>query len=103
MIGIAAPVFMGLLSTFALLLTLSRVDIRKFMGYPILLDLSGTLLYAALFHASLTGMMIAVVATLSLWLSITLYRRWFGYKRYSFKARAWVLYPPKYLRSAGVA
>ena len=92
--GLAQPVFMGILSTFALLITLSRVDIRKFMGYPICLDISGTLLFALLFHNSLTGMMIAVIATLSLWLSITVYRRYFGYKRYKLR-KGWVFYPPR--------
>ena len=96
--GIAAPLFMGALSTFALLITLSRLDLRKFIGYPVLLDISGTLLFAALFHNSLTGMMIAVIATLTLWLAITLLRKYWGYKRYSLKARTWVYYPPRQCR-----
>lgn len=93
--GLLAPIFMGLLSTAAFLITLGRTDIKKFMGYPVLLDISGTVLFAALFHASLTGMMIAVISALSLAGSITLYRRYLGYKRFNFKARAWVYYPPR--------
>lgn len=93
--GLAVPIFMGFLSTAAFLITLGRMDIRKFMGYPVLLDIVGTVMFAALFHSTLTGMMTAVIAALSMAFSITMYRRWFGYKRFNLRNRVWVYYPPR--------
>ena len=86
--------FMGVLSAIALLIIMARLDIRKFVGYPIIVDVLGSFLFAVLFAGTLTGIMVAMVAALSLSAFIWLTRFFMGYKRFT-KRNGWEYYPPR--------
>jgi len=75
---------------------MARMDIRKFMGYPVIVDVAGSVLFCMLFAGTLTGMMVAVIAGLTLSLFVWLIRTTIGFKRWS-KKTGWTYYPPRYM------
>lgn len=89
-------IFMGLLSAIALIVIMARLNIRKFMGYPVLVDITGTILFCILFAGTLTGMMVAVIAGLTLSLMVYIVRQLLGFERYNRK-QGWTYYPPRYM------
>jgi ABC-type microcin C transport system permease subunit YejB len=88
---------MGFLSALALVIIMARLDIRKFMGYPVIVDIAGSVLFAVLFAGTLTGMMVAVIAALTLSAIIYIVRLVVGYERFNFKTRSWAFHPPRYM------
>jgi len=90
-------IFMGFLSAIALVIIMARINIKKFVGYPVIVDIAGSILFAILFAGTLTGMMVAVIAALTLSLIIWLIRFIMGYERFNLKSRQWVHYPPRYM------
>lgn len=89
--------FMGILSAVALLILMARLDIRKFVGYPVIVDIFGSCLFAILFAGTLTGIMVAMVAALTLSAFIWIVRLLMGYKRFDRKHKVWTYYPPRYM------
>ena len=88
-------IFMGFLSAIALVILMSRIDIRKFVGYPVIVDIIGSVLFAVIFAGTLTGMMVAVIAALTFSAIIFLVRLILGYERFDLKSRSWQYYPPR--------
>ena len=88
--------FMGLLSAIALVVIMSRLGIKKFMGYPAVVDIVGSVLFALLFAGTLTGMMVAVVAGLTLSLIVYTIRLLVGFEKWT-KKNGWEYYPPRYV------
>ena len=88
-------IFMGLLSAIALVIILARLGLRKFMGYPVALDICGSVLFCLLFAGTLTGMMVAVVAGLALSGIVYIVRSVVGYDRWDRK-QGWVHYPSSF-------
>lgn len=88
-------IFMGFLSAIALVILMSRIDIRKFVGYPVIVDIIGSVLFAVIFAGTLTGMMVAVIAALTFSAIIFLVRLIMGYERFDIKSRSWQYYPPR--------
>lgn len=91
-VGVA--LIMGLITTAMFVIVLARIDIRKFIGYPILLDMLGHTLFVTLYMGTLTGMVCAAIAGLTLSASIYILRKSLGYKRYKLK-HGWIYYPPR--------
>lgn len=89
--------FMGVLSAVALIIIMARIDIKKFMGYPVIVDIAGSILFAFIFAGTLTGMMVAVVAALTLSAVIWVVRLVMGFERFSFKRKQWEYHPPRYM------
>lgn len=83
----------GILSMLAVFILMSRLGIKRCMGYPIIVDVLGSALFTILFWGTLTGMMIAAVAAIALSLSVWLVRKTMGYERFSIKTRGWQVYP----------
>lgn len=89
--------FMGFLSAIALIIIMARISLRRFMGYPVAVDIVGSVLFAFVFAGTLTGMMVAVVAALVLSGAIWIVRAVSGYERFNFKTKQWTYYPPRYM------
>lgn len=87
---------MGITSAITFLILLARINLTRFMGYPILVDVLGTVTFVAIFHGTLTGMLCAVIAGLSLSGAIAALRYFRGYERWHIK-QGWVYYPPRKL------
>lgn len=87
-------VFIGITSAIALLVLMYKLGIRKFMGYPVAVDIGASALFALLFAGTLTGMTVAVVAGLFFSLIVYLVRLVAGFERYSIN-KGWTYYPPR--------
>lgn len=92
----------GLLSAVAMFAVMWRIDIQKFLGYPMACDVFGVLIFALIFHGTIMGMMVAVIGGLFLSAGIFFLRRMCGYKRlkltrskFGFNLK-WHVYPAKY-------
>lgn len=88
--------FMGFLSAIAFVIILARLGLRKFMGYPVAVDILGSALFCVLFAGTLTGMMVAVIAGLTLSGMVWLIRTLFGFEKWV-RGKGWVYYPPRYM------
>lgn len=88
----------GVLSALVVLIAMSRIDIRKFMGYPAIMDILVTCLLIMMLHGSYVGMVAAVIGGLVFSGMITVIRKCMGYKRiHRHGVRfVWVDYPAKY-------
>lgn len=71
----------GVLSALAILIVMMRLGIRKFMGYPALMDALVVLMLILMLHGTYVGMVAAVVGGLVFSGVITLIRRVWGYAR----------------------
>lgn len=78
----------GILSAIVLLIVMARLGIRKFMGYPAVLDVVVTLTLAWLLHGTYVGMTAAIIGGLFFSLMITIIRKTLGYQRLT--TRGWV-------------
>lgn len=87
-------IFMGFFTVVAFIVILARFNLTKVMGYPTLVDIGGSVLFALIFAGTLTGMLVAVIAGLLLTMFTWAYRWVFGYKRYDRK-QGWTYYPPR--------
>jgi hypothetical protein len=92
-------IFMGILSAVALLIIMTRLGLRKFVGYPVIVDITGSALFAVLFAGTLTGMMVAVIAALTLSGMIWVVRFLMGFERFNFKTRHWEYSKPRYMKN----
>lgn len=68
----------GLISAIVVLIIQARLDLRKFMGYPALMDAVVTLLIAWVLYGTFAGMTAAAFGGLFYSLMITLIRRYYG-------------------------
>lgn len=73
--------FMGALSAFSVIIVMYRLGIRRFLGYPAILDASVVVVLGLLLHGSIAGMMAAIIGSLFFSLLITILRRIHGYER----------------------
>lgn len=80
----------GILSAFTILIVLYRINLKKFMGYPAILDGVIVFVLAFLLHGTLGGVTAAIVGGLFFSMAITVIRKYHGYARYSFRQRRWV-------------
>ena len=79
----------GILMSITLLIVMARIGIRKFMGYPAILDIAIVVALAMLLHGTLGGITAAISGGLFLSLVITIIRIVYGYERLTF--RGWVV------------
>lgn len=79
------PVIIGILGAITVLIVLARLGIRKFMGYPALLDAGIVLVLALLFHGTYAGTIAAVIGGLFFSALITVIRKVYGYQVITFK------------------
>jgi len=86
-------IFMGFLVATALLVVLCRLNIKRIVGYPVLADLTATVLFCILMAGTLTGMSVAIVAGLVFSFTVTAIRKLFGYEKFNLATRSWVCYP----------
>lgn len=71
----------GILSAFAVLVVMARMNLKRFMGYPVACDIVVTLLLTLILMGSFSGMVAAIIGGLAFSGLVTLYRRLFGYER----------------------
>lgn len=91
-------VTVGFLSAITVLIVMSRLGLKKFMGYPALMDAGVTVLLAWFMYGTYTGMVAAIVGGLVFSGLVTIIRKFYGYsklKRVGFKLR-WVEHPAQY-------
>ena len=79
----------GILMSFTILIVMFRLGIRKFMGYPALLDATIVFLLGFLLHGTFGGITAAITGGLFFSLMITVIRRFYGYSRLT--RRGWVV------------
>lgn len=87
-------IFMGFFTVVAFIVILARFNLTKIMGYPTIVDIGGSVLFALIFAGTLTGMLVAVIAGLLLTMFTWAYRYLFGYEKYKVK-KGWSYYPPR--------
>lgn len=78
-------IVVGVLSAIAILVVMFRLGIRKFLGYPVLCDIVGTLILCVILYGTILGMIAAIVGGLVLSAAITLLRKTIGYERLTLK------------------
>lgn len=74
-------VAIGILSAFVILIAMSRINLKKFMGYPATMDVLVTVLLIWMLHGSYVGMVAAVIGGLFFSGMITVIRRMHGYTK----------------------
>lgn len=79
----------GILMSFTILIVMARLGLRKFMGYPAILDATVVLLLGALLHGTFGGVTAAISGGLFFSLMITVIRRLYGYEKLT--RRGWVV------------
>ena len=84
----------GILSAIVILIVMARLGLRKFMGYPAIMDVLVTIFLAALLHGTYAGMTAAVIGGLFFSLMITVIRRCYGYTRLT--RTGWKYYEGEY-------
>lgn len=77
----------GILMAFTILIVMARLGLRKFMGYPAILDAIVVLLLGWLLHGTFGGITAAITGGLFFSLMITVVRKYYGYSR--FTRRGW--------------
>lgn len=91
----------------AFLITAARLaPLRLLVGYGAALDIGFSLLIAALFYGTYTGLIVATLAGLFMAIFVTLYRAAFGYTRVRIRRYGLTIYttrehhPPRWTRKA---
>jgi len=75
----------GILMSFTLLIVMARLGLRKFMGYPAILDAAVVLLLGWLLHGTFGGIAAAITGGLFFSVMITVIRKYYGYSRFTYK------------------
>lgn len=86
----------GILLSWTLLIIMYRLNLKRFLGYPAIMDAGGTLLLGALLHGTLGGMIAAISGGLFLSLIITVLRHYYGYARYNWRTKTWLVHQGKF-------
>lgn len=88
-----------------MLLTMARLDLRKFLGYAAVIDVAFTILMFAMFAGSYSGIVAGAFAGLFMTACLYVLRYSMGYKklRMGLKGPYWKLYEPKAKRDASNA
>lgn len=79
----------GILMAWTLLIIMGRMNLRRFLGYPAIMDVMGTLILGALLHGTLGGMIAAISGGLFLSLIITVLRHYIGYEVFNLRTGSW--------------
>jgi hypothetical protein len=84
----------GVLSAFVILIAMSRINLKKFMGYPAAMDVLVTVVLIWMLHGSYVGMVAAVIGGLFFSGMITVIRKMYGYTKLERKGYrlVWVEY-----------
>lgn len=80
----------GILSALVVLIVLARMDIKKFMGYPAIMDVLVTVILVIMLHGTYVGMVAAIIGGLVFSGAITIIRKVYGYRLLTRKG--WVTY-----------
>ena len=86
---------LGLLSAVSVFVIMWRINLRRFMGYPVLCDITVCASLAWIFHGSFAGMAAAILAALFFTIFISIYRWAFGYEKWLGK-RGWIRFKGKW-------
>jgi len=78
MIGLVLVAFMAVLG---LLIMMGRLNLRRFLGYPNIVDITCTIIFAILFAGTFSGMVVAGFASLFLSLMLWVLRASIGAER----------------------
>lgn len=71
----------GVLMAISLLIVMARLGLRKFMGYPAVLDFVVVVVLGWLLHGTFGGMTAAITGGLFFSLMITLIRKYYGWSK----------------------
>ncbi len=88
-------VIAGFVLVLAMLLTMARMDLLKFLGYASIIDVSFTILMFKMFADSFSGIVAGSFAGLFMTALLYILKSGLGYKRLSLR-KGWVYYPPKH-------
>lgn len=80
---------LGLLSALSIFVVMCRINVKRFMGYPALVDVATCIFLMQALHGSFGGMVAAITGSLFFSAFIWVYRKLFGYERWLGK-RGWV-------------
>lgn len=94
----AGLIVAALVMAVALILMLARLDLRKFLGYSVIVDVAFTILMFMMFMGTFSGIVAGAFSGLFMTLLLYMLKAVLGYKRLErrgFKL-VWVQYPPKF-------
>lgn len=86
--------FFGFMHTFALALVLHAFDMRKVVGYDVIVDVFATIAFTMFYAGTYTGSTVGIFAGLFMSLYLRWYRRENGYKKLEREGRRlrWFFY-----------
>lgn len=85
-------IVLGLLSALSIFVVMCRINVRRFMGYPALVDVATCIGLGWALHGSFGGMVAAITGSLFFSSFIWVFRKIWGYERFKGK-RGWVRTP----------
>ncbi len=95
----------GIFTVLTVLLMMARSNIRRWLGYANVADISFTVIMIYLFHDTFSGIVSAAFAGVFMSLMLTILKKTLGYERLQavrtkwykgFMRLHWVRYPPRY-------
>ena len=92
----AAMIFAGFILCLAMLLTMARLDLLKFLGYAAIVDVLFTIVMFEMFAGTFMGIVAGAVSGLCMTSMLYILKGALGYKRFSIKRMQWVQYGPTY-------
>lgn len=100
----AAMILAGFIIVMAMLLTLARFDLRKFLGYASIVDIIFTVLMFSMFHGTFSGIVASAFAGIFMTLMLYMLRGTIGCKKLKvvcvrrIPRIRWVYYGPELYR-----
>ncbi len=85
-------VIIGVFTAIAFYILMWKIDIKKFAGYNWQTDLCMMVIISFMFFGTLTGMVVAVVAGITMSLLLTISQYIFGALKYSIEDEDWIDY-----------
>lgn len=85
-------VLLGFLSALSVFVVMWRINIRRFMGYPVICDVTVCVALGLALHGSFGGMAAAIIGSLFFSAGIWCLRHLVGYERYVWRV-GWVRQP----------
>jgi len=100
-----AMILSGFIIVLALLMTLARMDLLKFLGYSTIVDILFTLLMFTMFHGTFSGIVASAFAGVFMTIMLYVLRGTIGCKKLKFRRckyglikLTWVYYGPENYR-----
>jgi len=86
--------FAALMMVICIIFLLARLNLRRWLGYTVLLDIIVTVAMLGLFAGTFSGVVAGAITGVLFSIALEFMKRVLGYERLSL--RGWVCYPPKW-------